>query len=86
LVVVQGRFEARRYPLAEELPVIFFIEKTWFLWWMLAIVLALRWFHLSVSAKLEGPDAAASEEREQEAYIVSWQILRKTQVISLFET
>ena len=65
---------------------IFFIEKTWFLWWMLAVVLTLRWFHLSTRAKLEGPDALANEEKEQEAYILSWRILRKTQVISLFET
>jgi hypothetical protein len=41
--------------------VILFVEKTWFLWWMLGIFLALRWFHLlSAAAKtMEGPDALA---------------------------
>lgn len=65
---------------------ILFIEKTWFLWWMVAIIVVLRWFHLSAGAKMEGTDAAASEEKEEEAYIRSWRILHKTQVISLFET
>jgi hypothetical protein len=53
---------------------------------MLAIILALRWFHLSTRTKMEGPDALACEEKEEEAYILSWRILHKTQVISLFET
>jgi len=65
---------------------ILFIEKTWFLWWMLAIVVAARWFHLlSAGARMEGPGARAAEEAEEEAaYLRSWRILRKTQVISLF--
>jgi hypothetical protein len=43
--------------------VILFIEKTWSLWWILAIILAVRWFHLlSAGAKMEGLDALASEE------------------------
>lgn len=64
---------------------ILFIEKTWFLWWMLAIIIVLRWFHVvSANPKVEGLDALAPEE-EEEAYIVSWRILRKTQVISLFQ-
>ena len=34
-----------------------FIAKTWFLWWMLAIVLALRWMHLVAAAakKMDAP-------------------------------
>lgn len=65
---------------------ILFIEKTWFLWWMLAIVVGLRWFHLvSTSVKLEGLEAQAVEE-EEEAYVDTWQILHKAQVISLFNT
>ena len=64
---------------------ILFIEKTWLLWWMLATILTLRWFHLSIRTKMEAPDAA-SEEKEQEAYILSWRLLHKTQIISLFET
>jgi len=27
-------------------PVILFLERTWFLWWIVAIILILRWFHL----------------------------------------
>jgi len=66
--------------------VILFIEKTWFLWWMLAIIIVLRWFHVaSANPKVEGLDALAPEE-EEEADIVSWRILRKTQVISLFQS
>lgn len=65
---------------------ILLIEKTWFLWWIVATLLALRWFHLSARTKMEAPDAVASEEKEQEAYILSWRIRHKTQVISLFET
>jgi hypothetical protein len=66
--------------------VIHFIAKTWFLWWMLAMVVAVRWFHmLSVGVRMERPDALPSEE-EEEAYIRSWQVLRKTQVISLFDS
>jgi hypothetical protein len=30
----------------EEKVVIPFIERTWFLWWILAILVILRWFHL----------------------------------------
>jgi membrane-anchored glycerophosphoryl diester phosphodiesterase (GDPDase) len=86
LVVFSASLEATGYPPAEVNTVILFIEKTWFLWWMLAIILALRWFHLSTRAKMEAPDAVTSEEKEQEAYILSWRILHKTQVISLFET
>jgi hypothetical protein len=33
-----------------------FIEKTWLLWWMFAVVLILRWFHVSST------DADAGEE------------------------
>jgi hypothetical protein len=66
--------------------VILFIEKTWFLWWMLAIFIVVRWFHmLSAGARMEGFQAVALEE-EEEAYIVSWRILHKAQAISLSET
>jgi hypothetical protein len=27
-------------------PVIAFFEKTWLLWWIVAILIILRWFHL----------------------------------------
>jgi len=66
--------------------VILFIEKTWFLWWMLAIFVAVRWFHqLSAGGRIEDPDGLASEEEER-AYIVSWRILHKAQAISSSET
>jgi hypothetical protein len=63
-----------------------FIAKTWFLWWMLAIVLALRWMHLVSAAakKMDAPDALALEE--EQAYIVSWRILHKAHAISIFQT
>jgi hypothetical protein len=81
----------RGSPLAEKKTVILFIfvfiAKTWFLWWILAILIVLRWFHLVAAARphVEGLDAMAPEEEEQ-AYILSWRILRKTQGISLFKT
>jgi hypothetical protein len=44
--------------------VILFLEKTWFLWWIVAIILILRWFHLFASNAEETLDApAAGEER-----------------------
>ena len=43
------------------------IEKTLFLWWMLAALAVVRWFHmLSAHAKVEDPDTLASEEIEVE--------------------
>ena len=40
-----------------------FLEKTWFLWWMVAILLILRWFHLFASGTEQTHDApCASEE------------------------
>jgi hypothetical protein len=86
----EGSLE-RGSPVAQEKTVILsiftFIAKTWFLWWMLAILIVLRWFHLVASARptVEGLDAMAPEEEEQ-AYILSWRILRKTRGISLFKT
>jgi hypothetical protein len=41
--------------------VIPFIEKTWFLWWVLANLLVLRWFHLFSSASQESLDASNEE-------------------------
>ncbi len=66
------------------IPFIFiFAGKTWFLWWMLTIVVALRWLHLqSVGIGMEGSDARALEE--EGAYILSWRIFHKEHVISLF--
>lgn len=45
---------------------ILFIEKTWFLWWMLTIIVAVRCFHLlSVRARVEGPDGLGPQEEEE---------------------
>ena len=32
--------------LVEERVVISFIEKTWFMWWILMVLVVLRWFQL----------------------------------------
>jgi hypothetical protein len=38
-----------------------FMEKTWFLWWMFAVVVVVRWFHvLQTTTRLEKFDAPAS--------------------------
>lgn len=45
-----------------------FFEKTWFLWWILADLLILRWFYL-----LRSPDdfEADLEDSEMDAHIAS---------------
>lgn len=63
-----------------------FISKTWFLWWTLAILIAVRWFHLVSAKKMQSADASASEAEEQQACMVSWRILHDAQVVSLPET
>jgi hypothetical protein len=65
---------------------ILFIARTWFLWWMFGMVLVVRWFHLlSVDAKRMGSPDPLALEKEEEAYILTWQILHKAQVVSLFD-
>ena len=44
-----------------------FIEKTWFLWWIVATLIILRWFHLFLSRAESGVDAAASDEEQAAA-------------------
>jgi hypothetical protein len=62
-----------------------FVEKTWFLWWMLTVAVALRWLHLqSAGIRMEGSDARALEE--EQAYILSWRIFHREHAISLFGT
>jgi hypothetical protein len=44
-----------RGPFLEEI-VIAFMEKTWFLWWVFAIVVIVRWFHaLPLDTQSEAP-------------------------------
>jgi hypothetical protein len=34
-----------------------FMEKTWLMWWMLAVIVIVRWFHLlQATADVEGSD------------------------------
>ena len=49
--------------LLEEKAVIPFFEKTWFLWWIFAIFVILRWFHLFSSQTPEGEVLAIRVER-----------------------
>jgi hypothetical protein len=44
--------------------VISFFQKTWFLWWILATLIILRWFHLFSSSAETGLDTAASDEEQ----------------------
>jgi hypothetical protein len=41
-----------------------FMEKTWFLWWMLAIVVIVRWFHLLQATDTLESDASASAPQQ----------------------
>jgi hypothetical protein len=60
-----------------------YIGKTWILWWMLTIVVALRWLHLqSAGVRMEGSEARALEE--EQAYVLAWRIFHKEHVVSLF--
>jgi hypothetical protein len=44
---------------------ILFLEKTWPLWWMFAVVLILRWFHvLSANSGSHGDDSVKYEQGE----------------------
>lgn len=46
---------------AVEEPVIPFFEKTWFVWWILATLVILHWFHRFASrADERAPEAADS--------------------------
>ena len=66
---------------------IHFIEKTWFLWWMLAIVVAVRWFHaLSMLGTMQDPDSLALATEEAEEAYVSTLFLQKAHFVSLTET
>jgi hypothetical protein len=52
---------------------ILFLQKTWFLWWFLANVFVLRWFHLFSSHAYESAFEAA-DPAEDEASSTSKQI------------
>lgn len=41
------------------------LDKTWLLWWMFAVVVILRWFHvLSANSGSDASDSANYEEGE----------------------
>lgn len=43
-----------------------FIEKTWILWWLLALVAAIRWFHLiSAGPRVETSGTLAPGKQEE---------------------
>ena len=45
-----------------------FFQKTWFLWWILATLIILRWFHLfASSAEDDGAFEAADSPEEASA-------------------
>ena len=43
-----------------------FIQKTWFLWWILAALIILRWFHL-FSVRMEDEAREAPDAGEEKA-------------------
>lgn len=44
---------------------ILFMTKTWFLWWIFAVVVIVRWFHvLSTDAAIEPLDKPAGKGKE----------------------
>jgi hypothetical protein len=51
-------------------PMSLFIEQTWFLWWIVAVVFILRWFHVSsqdVDATGKNLPIAVSRHEEPDA-------------------
>jgi hypothetical protein len=40
-----------------------FLENTWFLWWVLAVVIILRWFHHAMQEQAEGDDPQSEHAR-----------------------
>jgi len=60
-----------------------FLAKTWFLWWMLAMVAGVRCFHvLCTRGEAQTPEPAL----EEEAATISSLLLQHAQVVSLPET
>ncbi len=55
-----------------------FIERTWLLWWMLAVLFILRWFRVfsadSDAESLNPPASSQTVSGQEEACVVSGQI------------
>ena len=58
-----------------------FVEKAWFVWWMVATVLAVRWFHV-LAVYSGSPNAFICEDDPQ----ISGAVGQKTQTLSSPET
>jgi hypothetical protein len=65
LVVAGARTTARVQQLLENKPMILFLAKTWFLWWMFAIVFIVRWFNV-VSARTTTEDLDVIVSRRED--------------------
>jgi hypothetical protein len=44
-----------------------FIEKTWFLWWVFASLVILRWFHVVRSSETTEPELDREETENKSA-------------------
>ena len=53
-----------------------FFEKTWVLWWMLAVVVILRWFHVLSAAAPRGP--SESPEHDSDEHTIHGQLASRT--------
>jgi hypothetical protein len=53
--------------------VILFLQKTWFLWWIFATLVVLRWFHL-FSSHIHEKVLEATASAKEEASTTSKQI------------
>ena len=50
-----------------------FIEKTWFLWWFIAVVVIVRWFQLfSSNTEVGLPASPPSEQEEMPVRTSQW--------------
>ena len=47
-------------------------EKTWVLWWMLAVVVILRWFHVLSAAAPQDPSESPEHDSDEYTIPVSW--------------
>jgi hypothetical protein len=57
--------------------VILFMEKTWFLWWVFAIVVIVRWFHL-LSMDTESALLDSLESAHRQSHIDSDDLASRT--------
>jgi hypothetical protein len=53
-----------------------FFAKTWVLWWMLAVVVILRWFHVLSAAAPQDP--SESPEHDSDEYTIRGQLASRT--------